>query len=292
VTVLEIIQKSTAFLTGKGVESPRLQSESILAHVLQLPRMQLYLNFQRELSEPEISSCRELVRRRGRREPLQHVLGSTSFCGLEIRVNRHALIPRPETEQLVALAESFLDRLDASAPTVLDLGTGTGCIAIALAAQVPSAVIVASDLSAEALNLARANAAAAGLQNRIPFLQGDGFQSLPTGTCFDLIVSNPPYIPSGEIGSLQPEVRDHDPRLALDGGPDGLAFYRMLASMAPGRLTPAGGLMVEFGDGQAGAINAILAGENWIVEPPVPDYSGRERFLIARPFHPGGARLT
>jgi len=292
VTVLEIIQKSTTFLTGKGVESPRLQSESILARVLQLPRMGLYLNFQRELTESELTTCRELVRRRGRREPLQHLLGSTSFCGLEIQVNGHALIPRPETEQLVEHAETFLRSIKTPAPTVLDLGTGTGCIAITLASRFPGAEVTASDVSGEALNLARANAAALGLQDRISFLLGDGFQPWSAGACFDLIISNPPYIPSTEIGTLEPEVKDHDPRIALDGGSDGLDFYRMLATLGSGHLKPAGKLMVEFGDGQASAITGVLGGENWIVEPPLADYSGRERFLVARPSHPGGARLA
>ncbi len=281
-TVLEIIQKSTEFLTRKGVESPRLQSETLLAHILGQPRMQLYLNFQRELSEVHVAACRDLVQRRGRREPLQHLVGSVSFCGLELRVDGRALIPRPETEQLVDHAVAFLRDLGTETPTVLDFGTGTGCIAVALAVRCPRARIWASDVSAEALELARLNALAHTAADRITFLLGDGLAGLPAGSCFDLIVSNPPYIPSAEIDQLQPEVREHDPRIALDGGGDGLNCYRLLAGEAAGLLAPGGALMVEHGDGQAVAINTLLQRENWIVEAPLSDYSGRERFLVAR----------
>ena len=291
VTVLETIQKSTDFLARKGVDSPRLQSESILAHVLNLPRMQLYLDFQRELSEAQISQCRDLVRRRADRHPLQHLLGSVSFCGLDIRVNEQALIPRPETEQLVEHAAAALRRLNAPTPTVLDLGTGTGCIAVALAVQWPTARLWATDISPGALELARANAAAHQVPDRISFLCGNGFEALPPTLRFHVIVSNPPYIPTQEIETLQPEVRDHDPRIALDGGPDGLAFYRLLAAHAPVRLSPEGVLIVEFGDGQADPIRHILECENWIVDAPLPDYSDRERFLIARPSSRGGAHF-
>lgn len=291
-TVLQTIQKSADFLTRKGVESPRFQSESIIAHVLGMPRMQLYLNFHRELSQAQISACRELVMRRGNREPLQHLVESVSFCGLEIRVNATALIPRPETEQLVEHAEAFLRGFTSAAPQVLDLGTGTGCIAIALAVRCPTARISASDISPEALALARSNAALHHLQDRIQFLPGDTFAALPAGARFDLIVCNPPYVASAEIDTLQPEVKDHDPRVALDGGSDGLDFYRLLASRAPAHLTPHGGLLVEFGDGQANIIREILTRENWIVESPLNDYSGRERFLIARFSWGGSAHLT
>jgi len=267
----------------KGVESPRLQSECILAHVLETPRMQLYLNFERELSDTQIAACRELVRRRGQREPLQHLLGSVCFQGLDIRVNEGALIPRPETEQLVECAGTFLENLPGPPPTVLDFGTGTGCLAVALAVRFPAARITACDISTEAVLLARSNAALHKVMARIEFRTGDGFEALSPGSQFDLIVSNPPYIPSGEIQNLQPEVRDHDPRIALDGGRDGLDFYRLLAVEAPARLRARGCLIVEFGDGQAGTISEILARQKWIVETPLPDYSGRQRFLLARP---------
>jgi release factor glutamine methyltransferase len=313
-TVLEAIQKSTEFLAKKGVESPRLQTELLLAHLLKLPRMKLYLNFERVLTPAETDALRELVKRRGQREPLQHITGSTSFCGFEIAVNRHALVPRPETEILAESGWEFLSTLNctpnafgAQPSTALDFGTGTGCIAIALAAKCPSAKIVATDVSPEALALAGENAARNNVADRIEFLQSDGFavflsegrvtrvpnseietkirgsQSSPLRKMeFDLIISNPPYIPSAEIATLQSEVRDFDPRGALDGGADGLDFYRKLAAEAKPFLKPTGKIMLEFGDGQVDAIRAIFAAEKWVVEAVKEDYSQRERILIAR----------
>jgi release factor glutamine methyltransferase len=302
-TVLEAIQKSTEFLAKKGVESPRLQTELLLAYLLKLPRMKLYLNFERALTPAEVDGLREFIKRRGQREPLQHITGSTSFCGLEITVNRAALIPRPETELLAELGWNFLSTLNPQPSTALDFGTGTGCIAIALAAKCPSAKVVATDISPDALALARENAARNNVAERIEFLEGDGFAALQNAgqaSClfpsekkkletggtpvlhFDLIVSNPPYIPSAEIATLQPEVRDFDPRAALDGGADGLDFYRKLAMESKPFLKPGGKIMLEFGDGHADAIRKIFEAEKWIVEAVKEDYSQRERFLIAK----------
>jgi len=284
VTVLECIQKSADFLQKKGVEPPRLQAELLLAHVLKLQRMKLYLNFERPLTDAETDQMRELIRRRGAREPLQHIVGSTCFCGLEIAVNRHVLVPRPETELLAEKGWVFLQSLDKQHPAALDFGTGSGCIAMALAAKCPSARILALDVSNEALSVASQNASQNNLGNRITFAQGDGFKALE-GTAhskFDLIISNPPYIPSAEIETLDPEVRDFDPRGALDGGPDGLDFYRLLAAQAPQFLTSNGRLMTEFGDGQGDAIKAIFEKENWIVEEIHEDYTPRQRILVGR----------
>jgi release factor glutamine methyltransferase len=300
VTVLEAIQKSTEFLAKKGVESPRLQAELLLAHLLKMPRMKLYLNFERALAPAETDALRELVKRRGRREPLQHITGSVSFCGLEIAVNRQALVPRPETELLAEAGWQFLNREGRRAgdpnsgtaarhpspngfPTVLDFGTGTGCIAIALAVKCPGAKITATDVSEEALALAGENAARHNVTGQIQFLRGDGFEAFPTDESFDLIISNPPYIPSDEIATLQPEVRDFDPRMALDGGADGLDFYRRLGKEVKSFLKPDGRIMLEFGDGQDGAIRKIFEAEKWIVEAVKEDYSHRARILIATP---------
>jgi release factor glutamine methyltransferase len=282
VTVLEAIQKSAEFLGKKNVESPRLQVELLLAHLLKMPRMKLYLNFERALSPTETDALRELVKRRGQREPLQHIVGSTSFCGYEIAINCHALVPRPETELLAEFGWQFLSTINSQPSTALDFGTGTGCIAIALAAKCPNVKIIATDISADALALAKENAARNKVAERIEFLQGDGFVALPQDVRFDLIVSNPPYIPSAEIETLQPEVRDFDPRAALDGGADGLDFYRKLAIEAKSFLKPEGKIILEFGDGQAGAIKRIFEGEKWIVEAVKEDYSQRARILIAR----------
>jgi release factor glutamine methyltransferase len=318
-TVLEAIQKSADFLAKKGVESPRLQTELLLAHLLKLPRMKLYLNFERVLTPAETDALRESVKRRGQREPLQHIVGSTSFCGFEITVNRHALLPRPETEMLAEAGWTFLAERrsptrrveieqplragsETGAPAALDFGTGTGCIAIALAAKCPGVKITAVDVSAEALALAKQNADANKVAERIEFLEGEGFAALSglaergrlarefdnTNTrasrprSFDLIISNPPYIPSAEIVTLEPEVRDYDPRAALDGGADGLDFYRKLAAEAKPFLRPDGKIMLEFGDGQAEAIKSIFENEKWIVEAVQEDYSHRARILIAK----------
>jgi release factor glutamine methyltransferase len=314
-TVLEAIQKSTEFLAKKGVESSRLQAELLLAHLLKMPRMKLYLNFARALSPAETDSLRELIKRRGLREPLQHITGSTSFCGHEIAVSRHALIPRPETELLAELGWKFLlaapqqseggSTINHQPSTALDFGTGTGCIAIALAAKCPDAQITALDVSAEALALAKQNAAQNQVAGRIKFLQGDGFAALMSegrvprvpnqisevgGSQssslreleFDLLISNPPYIASAEIETLEPEVKDFDPRSALDGGADGLDFYRRLAAEAKPFLKPDGKIMLEFGDGQTDDIKKIFEGEKWVVEAVQADYSQRARILAAR----------
>lgn len=280
-TVLEVIQKSAEFLARKQIDSPRLQAELLLAHLLKQPRMKLYLAFDRALSESELTQYRELVRRRGAREPLQHIVGSTNFCGYEIAVSPAALVPRPETELLAEVAWQFLGAAGATPATALDFGTGSGCIAIALAGKCPGARIWAVDISAGALALARQNAAANQVAERIEFLEGDGFTAVPGGMRFDLIVANPPYIATVEIETLQPEVRDHDPRAALDGGADGLDFYRRLAE-AFGFLKAGGRLALEFGDGQAEAIRKILETQKWIVEAIRQDYTGRARVLIAR----------
>ena len=284
-TVLEAIRRSTEFLAKKGVDSPRLQTELLLAHLLKQPRMRLYLEFERVLTPAEVDGIRGLIKRRGQREPLQHIVGSSSFCGLEIAVSRDVLIPRPETELLAERGWTFLNQLSTINPppsTALDFGTGSGCLAIALACKCPAAEVYAVDISSEALALARQNAARHGVAERIRFLQGDGFAAAPEGARFDLIISNPPYIPSGQVASLQPEVRDHDPRRALDGGADGLDYVRRLAAEAPRFLKPLGRLMLEFGDGQAEPLRQAFQEQKWIVEAIEEDYNRQPRIMVAR----------
>jgi release factor glutamine methyltransferase len=281
-TVLEVIQRSSDFLARKGVDSPRLQIELLLAHVLKMPRMKLYLNFERSLNEQELEAVRELVRRRGDREPLQHIVGSVSFCGFEIAVDRNVLIPRPETELLAEQAWKFLATLGSRPAAVLDFGTGSGCLAIAIAARHPDAMVQAIDLSEAALSVARQNAEHHRLADRIQFCRGDGLGAAAAELKFNLIVSNPPYIPTNEIAALQPEVRDHDPVLALDGGSDGLNFYRHLAVEAGPRLQDGGRLLLELGEGQAPAVSDLLAANGWSVEQVQKDYNGHDRILIAR----------
>jgi release factor glutamine methyltransferase len=281
VTILEVINRSAEFLAKKGVDSARLQIELILAHVLGVPRLKLYLNFERELTDEELDAARTLVKRRANREPLQHLLGSTSFCGFEIAVTPAVLIPRPETELLASRAWEYVSSITRESVAVLDFGTGSGCLAISIAAKCPRARIHAVDISDAALAVARENARTHGTGERITFCASDGFAALPGGLRFDLIVSNPPYIPSEEIGTLDREVRDFDPRLALDGGADGLDFYRRLAEQGSGRLREDGRLMAEFGDGQAEAVRAIFEGQGWKVEAVEKDFAGKERFVIA-----------
>jgi release factor glutamine methyltransferase len=285
-TVLEVIQRSTAFLAKHGVDSPRLTIELLLAHVLRLPRLQLYLQFERQLAEAETDTLRDLVRRRGAREPLQHLIGTAAFCGLDLTVNRDVLIPRPETELLAERGWTFLTGLagvrgDGAELTVLDFGTGSGCLAVTLAVKCPTVRVWAVDTSEPALAVARGNAARHACAARIEFCAGDGFAAVPSATQFDLITANPPYIPTGEIASLQPEVRDFEPRLALDGGADGLTFYRRLAAEAGARLREGGRLMMEFGAGQEGSLGGLFSEGGWRVEEVLRDDAGLARILIA-----------
>jgi release factor glutamine methyltransferase len=292
VTVLEVIQRGAEFLAQKGVDSPRLQTELLLAHALKVPRLKLYLNFERVLAPAELDQFRELVRRRSRREPLQHIVGSTSFCGLELAVNRHVLVPRPETELLAETGWRFLNERLANAPvsasapaqgvTALDFGTGSGCLAIALAVQCPAGQVDAIDISSDAIEVAIQNAVRCDVAGRMRFFVGDGFGALPGLVQYDLLAGNPPYIATAEIAALEPEVRDYDPRTALDGGADGLDFYRRLAVEAGPFLKPGGRLMLELGDGQSASIRAMFEREKWIVESIREDYTQRPRILIAR----------
>ncbi len=284
-TVLEVIRRSAEYLERMGVELPRLQAEWLLAHVLHRPRLHLYLEFERPVAEADLARMRELVRRRGAREPLQYLVGSTNFCGLELAVSPAALIPRPETELLAEQAWTFLNaRAGAGANlNALDFGTGTGCLAIALAVRCPAVRVWAVELSEPALDLARANAARHGVAGRIEFLAGDGFAVVPPVGRFEVVVANPPYIPSAELARLPPEVRDHEPRPALDGGPDGLGVIRRLATAARAWLRPEGRLFLEFGDDQAEAVTALFAGAGWTEVTVEKDGTSRPRMLIAAP---------
>jgi len=282
-TVLEAIQRSAEFLARKGVDSPRLQAELLLAHLLKLPRMRLYLNFERALELGEVDAFREFIRRRGQREPLQYIVGTTSFCGLELAVNPHVLIPRPETELLAERGWQFLNQLpDLNSAAALDIGTGSGCLAIALAVKCPRARVQAVERSTEALAVARQNAERHAVAERIQFLQSDGFDALPAGSGFELISSNPPYIATAELETLQPEVGRHEPRLALDGGADGLDFFRRMAAGAGPFLKSGGQLMLEFGDGQAEAIREMFERQKWIVEAFFDDYTNRPRIAVVK----------
>ena len=279
-TVREILRQTTERLHRAGVESARTEAEWLLAHVLRLPRLELFLEQSRVLSGQDLAALEALLVRRETREPLQHLLGTAEFCGRVFAVNRHVLIPRPETELLAQWAVK-VGQASCPSPRILDFGTGSGCLAITVALELPGAEVHAVDLSPDALAVARANAASLEAVDRMTFHLGDGFHALPAGLRFDLIVTNPPYIATAEIATLQPEVRDFDPALALDGGPDGLDFYRMLAKTAPSWLNPGGQLLAEFGEGQGPDLRALFAQAGWTVEAIQPDDTGRERMLHA-----------
>jgi release factor glutamine methyltransferase len=243
-TTLKILNWTKDYLSGKGIENARLEAEWLLCAATGLDRVGLYLNFDKPLIDTELAAYREMVSRRARREPLQHILGTQEFCGLDFEVSPDVLIPRHDTE---ALVHEAMERA-AEARSILDIGTGSGCIAVTLAKHLPNAAVTAIDLSDAALVVARRNAERN--QVTVEFLQGSLYEPV-VGRRFDLIVSNPPYIPTADIDGLEPEVRTGDPRGALDGGTDGLDFYRALIPGAIAQLNPGGWLLLEVGVGQA-----------------------------------------
>jgi release factor glutamine methyltransferase len=277
-SLLEIIKKTTGFLEAKGVGNPRLNAELLIGRALGLPRMQLYLQFERLLTEPELASIRPLVKRRSQREPLQYILGETEFFHLRLKVDRRALIPRPETEQL---CELVTQRLPAPPPTILDLGTGGGAIALALAAFYAQAAVTALDVSEEALALARENASALGLDGRTRFLRSDWWAALEPEARFDLIVANPPYLSELETAATAPEVREHEPRVALSPGSGGTEALAHIIAEAPRFLTEGGLLACETGIDQHRRLREWAAAAGFARVESVRDLSDRDRFLLA-----------
>ena len=249
-TVLEILTKTTEYFKKCGVPDPRLDAQYILAHGLGMTRMDL--KFDRPVTDEELAKMRPMVQRRGKREPLQHILGTTSFCGHEIQCDARALIPRPETEILVEISLSLIK--DIAAPRIADLGTGTGAIAIAIALARPDCTVVACDVSDSALALAKENVLHHHLQDRIELRKSNLWEGFRAEERFDLIVSNPPYIPTPALASLQAEVKLFDPALALDGGLDGLDLVKILLNGAAAHLNSAGQVLLEVGEGQAEAL--------------------------------------
>ena len=282
--VRQAIAKHVGTLQRARIDVPRLECELLLAHLLGITRTQLLAELNRQLPTRLTSRLGKMVARRAARVPHQLILGTVSFRGHEIRVNRHVLIPRPETEQLVEEAIRRLATIEK--PRVLDIGTGSGCLAISIAAEHPSARVDALDISRPALAIARKNALLNRVASRLRFVLGDSRSHLPTRVRYHAIVSNPPYIPSAQISRLQPEVRDHDPRLALDGGPDGLEFYHAIASHAACRLRSGGQLLLEIGDSQAQSVRHLLTAQNWRVEKILPDLAGISRIVVATPPDP------
>jgi release factor glutamine methyltransferase len=251
--VLKILNWTKGYLSEKGVENPRLEAEWMLCEALSLDRVGLYLNFDKPLSESELAAYRGMVGRRGKREPLQYILGSQEFMGLDFQVTPAVLIPRHDTEVLVTEGV----KRGGEARSILDIGSGSGCVAIALAKALPESEICSVDISAEALAVARDNAQRNGAA--VQFFQGSLFEPF-AGRRFDMVVSNPPYIPAAELTTLQLEVRGFEPLSALDGGVDGLDFYRCITERAPEHLNPGGWLLFEVGAGQAPDVLGLLQG--------------------------------
>jgi release factor glutamine methyltransferase len=274
-TILKILNWTKEYLAGKGVENARLETEWLLSAALGLDRIGLYINFEKPLLPVELATFREMVSRRAKREPLQYILGNQEFMGLEFRVTPAVLIPRHDTETLV---QEAVNRA-AGAKRVLDIGAGSGCIAVTLAKLLPDAEITAVDSSDAALAVAQENAEQNGVN--VNFVSGSLFEPF-VGERFDLIVSNPPYIPTADLAGLQPEVREYEPKGALDGGAGGLDFYRLIVPAAPGHLNPGGWLMVEAGIGQANAVQQLFSDAGFSDVFTARDPSNIERVIGGR----------
>lgn len=279
-TVIDLLKETQAYFARCGIGSPRLDAELLLAHCLGRDRLGLLLDFDCVLTPAELDRFRELVRRRAGREPVAYITGVKEFWSLPLAVSPDVLIPRPDTEVLVEEALAMARHAGTgSAPRILDIGTGSGAIAIALAHELPEAAIVASDASGPALEAARRNARACGADN-ITFVKGDGLSEPMT---FDGIVSNPPYIPTAHIDALAPEIKNFEPRLALDGGPDGLAFYRAVIPQLPSHLNPRGFVAFEIGDTQAEAVAGMLQAAGAFCDVRLRrDYANSPRVMTAQ----------
>lgn len=274
-TVATVLERSTEYLRGRGVPSPRVDAEYLLAKALGLSRLELYTQYDRPLTEQELAAARSLLERRGRREPLAYVLRGWDFRRLALKVDRRALIPRFETEVVVERCLALL--ADAPEPHVLDVGTGSGAIALAIADEHPNAVLTAIDLSEDALALARENAELTRLAAKVTFLQQDLAAGLPGGP-YDLVVSNPPYVEPEEIGSLEPEVRDWEPREALVGH----GVTETVARGARPVLRPGGWLVLEVADGSAETVSELIASLGFRDVGRTEDLAGRERVVEGR----------
>jgi release factor glutamine methyltransferase len=284
-TIEAVVRWATDDFRTRGIENPRLDAEVLLSFALAMPRVQLIVDGKRPLMPEELARFRELVKRRRRREPVAYLKGEREFYGRMFRVDRRVLVPRPDTEVLVGVA---LERTQSCALSMraLDLCTGSGCVAITLGRERPTARVHGTDISADALAVARENALRLGAYN-VSFAQGDLYAAALPGR-YDAIVSNPPYIPSGEIEAVMPDVRDFEPRLALDGGEDGLVLLRRIVDEAPGHLVDGGILAVEVGAGEAPAVAELFRGRGFADVTSTRDYARIER-VVSGVWAPGGA---
>lgn len=279
-TVLDVVRKSADFLERKSVESPRLNAEWLAAHALNIGRMELYMQFDRPLQPAELDLMRDLVSRRGKHEPLQYIVGETQFHDLLIKCDQRALIPRPETEQLIDYIVDLGPEID-EAFSILDLGTGTGSIALALAMRFPCSKIVATDASQDALDLAQENALGNGLQNRIELVRSHWFESLKGKGPFRLVVSNPPYLTDSELETAEPEVKDFEPTSALLSGNDGMEDALKIISESIEYLEPSGSLWLETGIDQHEQLLDACSNAGFQSFEGILDWADRPRFIHA-----------
>jgi release factor glutamine methyltransferase len=280
-TVRRVLEWTTGHLQKHGSETPRLDAEVLLAHARNCKRIQLYTEYDHELPEPVRAHMRELVQRRANKEPVAYLVGHREFFSLDLRVTPAVLIPRPDTETLVMAALDAARSL--AEPKVLDLCAGSGCVAVAVAKNCPTAHLTATDDSAAALEIARENVETHGLGDRVTLCAGDLFAALPAGAKFDIIASNPPYVPTEEIERLQADVRAFEPKEALDGGPDGLAVIRRLLAAAPDWLLPHGVVLVELSPEQADAVERLARETGRYRDTAIlKDLAARPRVLRAK----------
>lgn len=280
-TLLEFLTVTTTFLTGRGIDGARLDAELMLAEVLSLTRTQLYTNFERPLAADEVARFRDLVKRRASREPVAYILGRREFWSMDFTVDRRVLVPRPETELLVEIVLDAVKAGGLALARIADIGTGSGAIAVALAKEVPDASFVASDRSGAALEVAPANATRHGVNARIEFVSGDGCAALVGRGPFAVIASNPPYIRSGEMAALAPEVRDWEPKWALESGPEGMDVTAPLVEQAFELLEPGGTLAVEVGT-QAALVRECFVKRGYEGVAVRRDLAGLERVVMGR----------
>jgi release factor glutamine methyltransferase len=283
-TLLDVLRLSTSFLAQRGSESARLDAELLTAHSLGLRRLDLYLQFDRPLREEELKPIRALLRRRAQGEPVAYLVGQREFYGRTFRVSPAVLIPRPDTETLIeaALAWARQQRPDA-ALRIADAGTGSGCIAVTMCAELPATSAVASDVSADALGVARDNAQQLGVAERITLVHGEWAAPLQPHAPYDMLLSNPPYVSAGEMDELAADVRNYEPRGALTAGDDGMDAYRALLRDAPALLAPQAYVAVEVDPRRAGAVEALV-GETWprAAVRRIRDLTDRDRVVEAR----------
>jgi len=280
-TIHALIEWGTECLRLQGVDEARLNVELLLAHVLQLKRIDLYTNFDRPLTGDQVAGFKTLIDRRTKREPLQYIMGETEFMGIPLYVDKSVLIPRPETEELVEKTLDVIRPSGKESPTVLDIGTGSGNIPIALKVFAPNASVISIDFSSAALATAARNLERHRITS-VKLLHADVFTDFIPGQQFDIIVANPPYVSSEEFASLQPEVRDFEPRCATTDEGDGYRFTRRIAEVAASRLTPSGWLLMEIGYGQAEEARQIVAGAGLAACETFDDHQGIPRIIMVR----------